>query len=367
MTHRRAVVFLVASLVLAPIAFAAQPDVRLIDPTATEDISGTETLDVSLSESAVRVDYYVDDQLVASDTSCCLWDEQWNTDGWAGGPHTIVARATDSAGEVGSSAPVTVTKGPTPAPTPAPVDIPHGLMASGTADYAQIAALGYDFITISAYRDRLDRAQAAGLKAALWLGGFDYDACSWNWSESTLRTRLAEVQGHPAIHSYFIDDEPHNVCPGMRQELERRVQIVEEYDPGALTFIAENRPEAYEPLANVTDALAVVAYPASHEDGLVLSKIDAKVTAARAAGWQRLWGMPQTAADEWYRMVSAPELEAIYARWHMLGVEAFVGFCWDDHGRTDFLSRHMELWPTVQAENLHDGTGVPDGDPAGGP
>jgi hypothetical protein len=280
-----------------------------------------------------------------------------------------VARATDSAGEVGTSAPVTVTKGPTPAPTPGPhpVDIPRGVMASGTADYAQIAALGYDFTTISAYRDRLDRAQAAGLKAALWLGGFDYNACSWNWSESTLRTRLAEVQGHPAIHSYFIDDEPHNVCPGMRQELERRVQIVEEYDPGALTFIAENRPEAYEPLANVTDALAVVAYPASHDDGVVLSKIDAKVTAARAAGWQRLWGMPQTAADEWYRMVSAPELEAIYARWHMLGVEAFLGFVWDNHGRTDFLSRHMELWPTVQAENLDDGTGIPAGDAAAGP
>ena len=37
--------------------------------------------------------------------------------------------------------------------------------------------------------------------------------------------------------------------------------------------------------SDVTDALALVAYPASHEDGLVLSKIDTKVTAARAAGF----------------------------------------------------------------------------------
>jgi hypothetical protein len=347
-----AAVIAVGCLLLAPGASAAPPTVQLTEPNPDEDISGTETLDVSVTDSVVRVDYYVDDQLVATDDSCCLWDEEWDTAAWPAGPHTVVARATNAAGETGSSLPVTVVVPDQADPAPTPADYPHGLMASGSADYAQIAALGYDFVTVSAYRDRLDRAHAAGLKAALWLGGFNYDTCLWNWPETKLRTRLAEVQGHPAIHAYFIDDEPHNVCPNMRGELARRVQIVEEYDPDALTFIAENRPEAYEPLANVTDALSVVAYPASAEEGLVLSKIDTKVDAARAAGWQHIWGMPQTAADDWYRMASPLELAAIYARWHAVGAEAFVGFCWDEHGRADFLSLHPELWPTVQAENL---------------
>src|SRR3954452_24173291 len=57
---------------------------------------------------------------------------------------------------------------------------PHGTLANAHSNMRAVASLGFDFVTVSAWPEELDRAQAAGLKVLVWLGGFDYTKCRWN-------------------------------------------------------------------------------------------------------------------------------------------------------------------------------------------
>jgi hypothetical protein len=71
-------------------------------------VHGTVRLDVSAADDVgvTAVEYLVDGAPVASDTTCCAWDELWNTTRTANGVHTLTARAHDAAGNEGESAPV---------------------------------------------------------------------------------------------------------------------------------------------------------------------------------------------------------------------------------------------------------------------
>jgi hypothetical protein len=33
----------------------------------------------------------------------------------------------------------------------------------------------------------------------VWLGGFDYNSCTWSWDMAKLRDRLEDIKDHPAI------------------------------------------------------------------------------------------------------------------------------------------------------------------------
>ena len=61
--------------------------------------------------------------LVAEDTTCCTWDEPWNSRTIPDGSHTIVARASDSAGNLGSSARVSFSVDNAPAVRASPSSI----------------------------------------------------------------------------------------------------------------------------------------------------------------------------------------------------------------------------------------------------
>ncbi|MDQ3889013.1 MAG: Ig-like domain-containing protein [Actinomycetota bacterium] len=85
------------------------PTVSVVIPKTGAIVRGTVTLDAAASDDggvkAVR--YYVDGLRVASDTTCCAWDEPWSSASVADGEHKIVAKAWDWAGNVGVSAAVT--------------------------------------------------------------------------------------------------------------------------------------------------------------------------------------------------------------------------------------------------------------------
>jgi len=185
----------------------------------------------------------------------------------------------------------------------------------------------------------------------VWLGGFDYTSCTWSWDMAKLRDRLEDIKGHPAIYGYFVDDEPHAFCPTIVRDLRDRNALIKSIDPGALTFIAENRVEALAPLANVVDVLRVVAYPCSHQHGCVYSKITDKVAAAENAGWRHYYGMVQAAGDDYYRSPTPSELRRILDTWHATREEGEVNFAWDCCGRPETLADHPELWDTWRAEN----------------
>ena len=105
-------------------ADATTPSVSLTSPAAGV-VKGTVTLNAAITGSAAEVRYYSDGVEIGADLSCCTWDELWDTTTAAEGDRTLVAKAKNSAGEVGASAPVVVTVDNVATPPP-PSSVPNG-------------------------------------------------------------------------------------------------------------------------------------------------------------------------------------------------------------------------------------------------
>jgi hypothetical protein len=112
---------------------AAAPTVALTQPGEDETVAGTVRVDADASDDngVTRVEYFVDGVRVARDDTCCDWGEDWDTRTVADGPHVLLAKAWDAAGEVGVSAPreLVVANG---GEAPAPEADPRGCTLVGT-------------------------------------------------------------------------------------------------------------------------------------------------------------------------------------------------------------------------------------------
>jgi hypothetical protein len=88
----------------------APPVVRITAPAASSTVSGTVgVLAEATDDSAVvKVEFLVDGQVQFTDTAPSWFFPYWDTTLVANGPHTLVARAYDTVGNVGQSPPITV-------------------------------------------------------------------------------------------------------------------------------------------------------------------------------------------------------------------------------------------------------------------
>jgi hypothetical protein len=264
----------------------------------------------------------------------------------------------------------TTTKPSTPETTqrPAPA-FPQGIWTSGSpssltgADLAQIKSLGYDFVQANPDISVLDRVDAAGLKAMIWLGNYrDEDDsppnCVWNTSDATLRTQINLVKNHPAVLGYTIADEPHvGACTKSPQQVLDRHNLIRSLDPNTdhPTLITENRYADYAALANKTDIMGLVGYPCSIAKGCRQSVVQDRIDAANAAGVQHYWSMPQIDGDSYYRVPTPTELQQIYAWWRVPSSrqEGALTFLWHGCDSCDGLANHRELHATVAAEGTN--------------
>ncbi|MFL5927325.1 MAG: hypothetical protein ACJ77E_10360, partial [Gaiellaceae bacterium] len=119
----------------------------------------------------------------------------------------------------------------TTAPTPQPPSesMVRGIYASWpyAAESPTIASLGFNAVSVGAFRDRLDYLQSLGLKGLVWLGGYDNTTCTFVYSDAEVRTHIAAINGHPAILAYEIDNEPHaDACSTAPQQIKERVALV---------------------------------------------------------------------------------------------------------------------------------------------
>lgn len=85
------------------------PTVSITAPTAGATVSGVATLSVAASDNAgvSRVDLYVDGAFFGSDTTA-PYSFSWDTRNATNGGHAVVAKAVDAAGNVGTSATISV-------------------------------------------------------------------------------------------------------------------------------------------------------------------------------------------------------------------------------------------------------------------
>ena len=228
----------------------------------------------------------------------------------------------------------------------------RGIYTTAGADYARIAELGFRTVIVNPTKVQLEQIRLYGLTAMLYLGGYDSGTCTFGWSDETVRARVTAIRDHPASTMYYVADEPHTAsCPDAVQQIRARAQLVKSIDPTAATAIAENRLSDVTAFANATDVLILSTYPCSHVNGCELSKIDAAVNTARAAEVKHPWGAPQSFGDDYYRVPTPEELQAIIDRWKADGVQGFFTYTWNCCGDPETLANHPELWDTWRREN----------------
>jgi len=129
-----------------PTADATAPSVVITSPTG-DTVTGTIAVQASASDDVgvSKVDFLIDNQLAASDTSS-PYGYSWNTAAVADGQHTITAKAYDAAGNAGTaSRTVTVSNTTTtpPPPTsssPSGQSMPVGDVTSGGHTWHQVFA-----------------------------------------------------------------------------------------------------------------------------------------------------------------------------------------------------------------------------------
>jgi len=84
------------------------PTVNVTAPANGQTVSGTVNITATATEAIKKMEFLVDGQVVNTDTTS-PYSYAWNAAGVSNGTHTIAARATDNADNVGTSANVTVT------------------------------------------------------------------------------------------------------------------------------------------------------------------------------------------------------------------------------------------------------------------
>ena len=215
-----------------------------------------------------------------------------------------------------------------------------------------IAGLGFNAVSVGAFRDRLDYLQSLGLKGLVWLGGYDNTTCTFVYSDDEVRSHIAAINGDPAILAYEIDNEPHaDACPTAPRQIRQRVALVRSLvGPNIILYITLSKNFAAFADSGV-DLIRISAYPCSWAHGCVMQKIVTKVTEARAAGFTRIWGGTQTAGDSYYRPPTPAELALIQQTWRDQGAEGYVAWAWDTHGTTTPLRTNTTLWDQWKLEN----------------
>src|SRR3954453_16426815 len=76
------------------------------------------------------------------------------------------------------------------------------------AEHATAAGLGFNAVSVGAYRDRLDHLKSLGLKGLVWLGGFDNTTCRFIFTDRQVTRKVKSIRGHPAVLGYEIDNDP---------------------------------------------------------------------------------------------------------------------------------------------------------------
>lgn len=146
-------------------ADTAAPSIKLTEPQAGKTVGGTTAVSATASDDAgvTKVDFYVDSSVRASDTSA-PYSFQWDTGTSGNGKHTLIAKAYDAAGNVGTdSYTVTVASGDKQPPT-----APSGLTATSavynTVDLSWQSSVDDNGVRdYTIYRDNVPLATVIGV------------------------------------------------------------------------------------------------------------------------------------------------------------------------------------------------------------
>ena len=173
------------------------PSVAITSPLSGATVSGNITVKVDASDNVgvSRVDLYKDGSPLASD-ALSPYEFYWDTKGDIGGSHTLLAKACDSAGNVGQSSPLAVTVSNTAADKTLPVVSilfpPDGGKVSG---FVKIQASAADASGISRVEFYIDGV----LKSTAYSASYAY---LWNTKSVKDGWHMISVKAYDSFGNY---------------------------------------------------------------------------------------------------------------------------------------------------------------------
>ncbi|MGH2811415.1 MAG: hypothetical protein ACRDI1_01710 [Actinomycetota bacterium] len=236
--------------------------------------------------------------------------------------------------------------------------------ATGTST---LSSLGFNTVTTGPYRAELDKLQAHGMKAVIWLGAYGRGAaapCQFERDDGWIKSVIPAIAGHPAIAAYQVTDEPNfHECAKSPQQMKTRSDLIESLDPSAPTYLVVSTWDGvegypYQYFAGTTDIMGLDVYPCTHSHGCRFEKIDDAITEAAKDGVSRFWAVMQGFEDSWYRMPTAAELDTQIERWSGSGLEGYFLYHWN-YGDLDQRSQHQDVLKVTNATLLGGATSPP--------
>src|SRR5207245_435575 len=134
------------------------PSVSVTAPVAGASVAGTVTVTASASDNigVVGVQFKLDGAALGAEDTTSPYSVSWNTVGAANGSHTLTAVARDAAGNVTTSAAVTVTVSNDTTPPSVSITSPvGGASVSGTVT---VTATASDNVGVAGVQFKLDGA-----------------------------------------------------------------------------------------------------------------------------------------------------------------------------------------------------------------
>jgi hypothetical protein len=205
--------------------------------------------------------------------------------------------------------------------------------------YDHIAAAGFNLVDVGPYTSSLDALTPLKVKGLVWLGDYDNATCSWERSDSTIRSQVSAVKGHPNVAGYFISDEPQlSTCPDAPAQHKARSALVKSLDPGRFTMIVldSNNPDStstYAAWRGTSDYQGLDPYLCRPDRPCDFAMIDRHIAAADAAGL-RYWAVVQAFADNHWRWPTPDEESAMLQHWAGSHWEGYAAFAWQWAGHT---------------------------------
>ncbi len=178
---------------------------------------------------------------------------------------------------------------------------------------SKIYGAGFNTVQAQPYPGALAALSDAGLKAVVWVGGWNKATCVWELSDVQLTATINSIKGSPAILMYYLADEPLlSSCPSA---------------PSA--FAARNLyPCSFQ---NGTD---LAANPKTRRPCDFSNVIDANIRRIEAAGITGYIGVMQDFQDCYYELPTNQDLRTQMTHWEKLATHlaGYLIFSWNFTG-----------------------------------
>jgi hypothetical protein len=202
----------------------------------------------------------------------------------------------------------------------------------------QVASAGFNLLDVGSKwaADRLPK----GTRGLFWVGDYDNSSCSWQMSDSELRSEVRGAIGDRKVAGYFFSDEPDPfACPNAPRQHRDRSNLIHSLDRKKFTVIDVDANSGRASLRQIplwrgaAEYIALDPYPCYPGKACNYAWISAIIRAANRAHI-RYWGVAQAFSDSDWRWPTPAEERHMLRQWAASKQSGFMTFAWSWAGNS---------------------------------